>query len=305
MRRSARALVTLAMAAAVALTGCGDGADGSGDAGPEVTPTTGTATPSATATDPAQPTPSATASPSEQPSPGQTPPGQTPSQQPRPVPSTPGAELPARLLGQDWERIPTTRKVVALTFDGGSSADGLDSILDTLDRENVPATFFLTGQFVERFPAAARSIADRGYRIGSHSVSHPYFTQLSDADLRAEIVGAQEAITRVTGADPRPWFRFPYGDRNARTISAVNALGYVPIRWTVDTLGWKGTSGGQSAATVTDRVLAAATNGEIVLMHVGAHPQDRSTLDADALGGIIQQLRARGYEFVTIDAMLD
>ncbi|MCK9898938.1 hypothetical protein CC117_08105 [Parafrankia colletiae] len=309
MRRLRQALVTLAVASTVGLTACG----GSGDTAtqPGRTPATATATsttrPPSPSPVPGTPTalPTTATGPSAPPTTATTGSGGAAGTT-RPTtakPTTPATGVPARLLGRDWERIPTERRVVALTFDGGASADGVDPILATLDREGVPATFFLTGQFVKTFPAAARAIAARGHVIGSHSVTHPYFTGLADADLRAELLGAQSTIQSVTGVDPRPWFRFPYGDRDARTIGAVNALGYVPVRWTVDTLGWKGTSGGQSAQSVTDRVLAAAGSGEIVLMHVGAHPQDRSTLDAEALGGIIRELRARGYGFTTVKAM--
>ena len=68
----------------------------------------------------------------------------------------------------------------------------------------------------------------------------------------------------------------------------------------MDTLGWEGTSGGQSVPTVVSRVLANLRPGEIVLMHVGSDPDDGSTLDADALPTVISNLRARGYSFVTV-----
>ena len=77
-------------------------------------------------------------------------------------------------------------------------------------------------------------------------VLHPYFTQLTDAQIRAQVQDAQQAILRANGADTRPLFRFPYGDVNSRVIADVNGLGYVPVRWTVDSLGWEGTSGGQT-----------------------------------------------------------
>ena len=82
----------------------------------------------------------------------------------------------------------------------------------------------------------------------------------------------------------------------------VNAAGYVPFRWTVDSLGWQGTSGGRSAAYVCQRVLGTVQPGQVVLLHVGAHPTDCSTLDADALSCIIDGTRARGYGFFTLDA---
>ena len=107
----------------------------------------------------------------------------------------------------------------------------------------------------------------------------------------------------MTGADPWPWFRFPYGDYNAHAISVVNSTGFVPVGWTVDTLGWEGTSGGITAQTVLNRVLGSLRPGEIVLMHCGSNPDDHSTLDAAALPAVIQALQARGYSFVTLDAL--
>jgi peptidoglycan/xylan/chitin deacetylase (PgdA/CDA1 family) len=207
------------------------------------------------------------------------------------------------LLGTDWTRIPTGSKVVALTFDAGANAAGLPSISSTLRAKSVPATFFLTGNWVRDFPAQANMIAADGYLVGNHSVSHPYFTQLTDAQVTAQVRGAQQAILRANGADPTPLFRFPYGDVNGRVLADVNRLGYVPVRWTVDSLGWEGTSGGQSVQSVVNRVLAAAQPGEIVLMHLGSNPDDGTTLDAAALPAIVDGLRARGYGFVTLRAL--
>jgi len=208
-----------------------------------------------------------------------------------------------RLAGQDWTVIPTSRPVVALTFDAGANADGVPSILATLRREGVPATFYLTGNFVRDFPAAARSIAAAGFRIGDHTVTHPHLTQLSDAAVRQEILGGAAQITAVTGKSPAPLFRFPFGDASAHVIAIANQAGYVPVRWTVDTLGWEGTAGHITAAVVASRVLAAAQPGEIVLMHVGSNPDDHTTFDADALPAVISELRAKGYSFVTLDAL--
>jgi len=220
-------------------------------------------------------------------------------------PTTPAPPFPRSLLGQDIERIPIAQRVVALTFDAGANADAVDSILTTLAQQHITATFFLTGDFVADFPDAARRIAAAGHRIGNHSVNHPHFTSLSDADIRAQLSAAAATIHGTTGANPAPLFRFPYGDRDARTIAVVNAAGYVPIRWTVDSLGWQGTmNGSRGAAFVTQRVVAAATAGEIVLMHVGSNPDDHSMLDAQALPDIIAALRAQGYGFASLDALL-
>jgi peptidoglycan/xylan/chitin deacetylase (PgdA/CDA1 family) len=215
-----------------------------------------------------------------------------------------GPPAPASwLLGVDWTRIPTTAPVVALTFDAGANADAVASIRSTLQSRNVPATFFLTGQWVRAFPAQANGIAVAGFLIGNHSDTHPALTTLPDAQVQAQVLNAQQSILLTNGAEVRPLFRFPFGDVDGRVLGLVNNLGYVPVRWTVDTLGWQGTSGGMTVQRVVDRVMAALQPGEIVLMHVGSHPTDRSMLDAAALPQIIDAIRARGYGFVTLSAL--
>lgn len=207
------------------------------------------------------------------------------------------------LLGVDWTRIPTSSKVIALTFDAGANANGLASIRSTLARKNVPATFFLTGSWVRTFPSQTNEVAVAGFRLGNHSDTHPHFPSLTNDQVRAQMLTAERAVLLANGGDTRPLFRFPYGDRDSRVISTVNSLNYVPVRWTVDSLGWQGTSGGQTTQTVVNRVLNAAQPGGIVLMHVGSNPTDGTTLDAAALPQIIDGLRARGYGFVTLKAL--
>lgn len=219
------------------------------------------------------------------------------------TPRPPEVPFPESLRGKDISRLPTDLEVVALTFDAGANAAGLPSILHTLADQHVRATFFLTGNFAQADPGGVQAILAAGHRVGNHSMTHPYLTALPDNQISGELTRAEQVLMR-TGADPRPLFRFPYGDRDARTIAAVNSQGYVPVRWTVDTLGWQGTTGGGSARRVVDRTIEALQPGEIVLMHIGSHPEDRSTLDADALPDVIAAVRARGYEFVTLDTLL-
>jgi peptidoglycan/xylan/chitin deacetylase (PgdA/CDA1 family) len=202
------------------------------------------------------------------------------------------------------ERIPTTSAIVALTFDGGASDAAVSSILATLAAEGVRATFFVTGDFARRYPGQVAAVAAAGHRLGNHSDTHPRYPRLSDAEIAADLARAEAAIRDAAGEGAVPLFRFPYGDRTPADISAVNAAGYLPVRWTVDTLGWAGTERGISADVVVERVLDTLTPGQIVLMHVGANPDDGTTFDADALPRVIDELRARGYTFVTLEVLL-
>ena len=235
-----------------------------------------------------------------------------PAPQPAPAPATttrpatttaPACGIAAGLLGKDLTVVPGGANVVALTFDAGANANGVPSILATLSGRHVPATFFLTGAFVNAFPAQSRTIA-ASYPVGNHTQTHPYLTQLTSAQVQAEIRNGAASILRVTGQDPHPYFRFPYGAVNATTIRLVNGECYVPFRWTVDTLGWKGTAGGMSADAVVQRVVGALRPGAIILMHVGSNPDDGTTFDADALPRMVDEIRARGYTLVTLERVL-
>lgn len=222
--------------------------------------------------------------------------------------------LPANLLKKDHENLGTTEKKIALTFDGGAGVKAATRILDTLEEKGATASFFFTGQFAEKNPDLIKRVAQK-YPIGNHSWNHPGFVSkgLTNAEIASQLSRAEAAIEQASGGvNPQPFFRYPEGDRSAATTVQVNKACYLPIRWSIDTKGWVGTTGSgniaaQSVASVTKTVLeapAAMKNGGIVLMHVGEASGDGSTLDADALPAIIDGLKAQGYTFVTLEEML-
>ncbi len=327
-----RAFVALAMVSALAAAGCATDPTGSGapPAAPATSPVTPTASPSSPASPPSPsappsaPTTSTTpvsppatelptypspTEPAEPTAPPEAAPLEGPeaTELPDPAPTLTADEtdcvVPARFVGKDVEVMPVDEKLIALTFDAGANADGVPSILATLLDREVPATFFLTGDFVVRYPVKSARIAKR-HLVGNHTYDHLDLTTVTDLRITRQVRRAEVAILETTGEDPRRFFRFPFGARDAHTITVVNGLCYVPFRWTVDTLGWKGTSGGMTVDKVVTRVLDAAKPGAIVLMHVGSHPTDGSTLDADALPTIVRKLRLRGYTLVRLSRVL-
>ncbi len=205
--------------------------------------------------------------------------------------------LPPAIVAGEIVRLQTRQHVVALTFDGGGNADAAKGVLVVLRREHVPATFFLTGHFVQSFPGLARAIGRR-YPVGNHTVNHLDLRRLSTTGATREIARAARMIERATGRDTHPYFRFPYGARNGRTLGIAHRLGYTSVRWTVDTWGWMGLSQ-QSVGGVVQRVRDNLVPGEIVLMHLGSS-RDHSTIDSKALPAVVRLVRARGYRFVTL-----
>jgi peptidoglycan/xylan/chitin deacetylase (PgdA/CDA1 family) len=238
-------------------------------------------------TDPPEPTPSPAKS---------APPSAATPVAPNPSP----AATIRRSTAIEWTTIPTEERVVALTIDCGGNAAGVPKVLEALDQADAPATFFLTGRWVEVFPDAAKRIAAR-YPFGNHTYSHPHMAALSEAGASREVEQAEEAIQTVVGSRPHKLFRFPFGERNPRLLELIGVKGYTSVFWTIDTLGWKGKTDGRSVATIIDRVVAALRPGAIVLMHIGS-AQDGSTLDADALPSLVAAVRARGYTLVDLNS---
>ncbi|MFI9240687.1 polysaccharide deacetylase family protein [Streptomyces sp. NPDC053079] len=211
---------------------------------------------------------------------------------------------PADLAGQDVTRVPIAEKKVALTFDCGSTPDGVDKVLATLGEHGLPANFFMTGRFASDNGAVARRIAAH-YPVGNHSMTHPAFPKLTHDRRLREIRSAADAIDKATGRPPVPLFRFPFGEVDRQSIADVNDEGYVCVRWTVDTCGWKGNSGGATTDTAIARVMKALTPGAIILMHVGTtSPTDPSTVDATALPSLIQAISDQGYGYTSLHTLL-
>lgn len=197
--------------------------------------------------------------------------------------------------GREVVSLPGAGDVVALTFDAAYDPAPLGDILDALTSAEVPATFFLTGEFAHDFPADVAAICAAGFPIGNHSYTHPDFTTLDAAGIRRELERTREALEAAGASDPRPLFRFPYGARDSRTLAQVGAEGYVSVYWTIDTLDWKPE---RTPAEVKESILSRVAPGSIVLMHVGS----RQT--AEVLPEIIAELKARGFGFVDLRAAL-
>lgn len=185
---------------------------------------------------------------------------------------------------------------VAFTFDLGSGATHTPTILETLSRHGIKATFFFTGAWVDANPALARRIVELGHEPGNHSYSHPNFTEIPDEEMIAELARTEESLQKATGRSAKPWFRPPFGARDGRVLRVVAGQGYRSIFWTLDSVDWRPEF---PAADVRDRVITQSSPGAIVVMH-GDSPQTAEVLDA-----IIKGLRARGLEPVSLSQLLE
>ena len=190
---------------------------------------------------------------------------------------------------------PTDRPRIALTFDDNFRPQYSVPALETLMEYHVKATVFLTGMYTRFQPAINQAIIDGGFEVGDHSATHPDLTTLSWAGLMYEIGDGTQAFRDMTGRRTVPLLRPPYGRSNPTVAQAAGDKGFqYVVQWDIDPSDWMG----YSAETITHTVLSNAHNGAIVLLHMSA------THTFEALPAIITGLRERGYELVTVSALL-
>ncbi|PYZ93439.1 polysaccharide deacetylase [Salipaludibacillus keqinensis] len=195
---------------------------------------------------------------------------------------------------------PTSGKQIALTFDDGPDATYTTQILDILEEKGVPGTFFVVGQQVDKFPKLVRRIVRDGHGLANHSFTHPNFTKIQSSDVQNEILNTQRSIANVVRRQP-DLFRPPYGLMTRADEDFLEKRGFRVILWSVDTLDWTGLSGDE----IYSRVIQDISPGGIILQHnIDVNP---GMLDGtvEALPRIIDQLKAEGYTFVTVQTLLD
>ncbi|WP_334075684.1 MULTISPECIES: polysaccharide deacetylase family sporulation protein PdaB [Paenibacillus] len=192
--------------------------------------------------------------------------------------------------------VSTNQKVIALTFDISWGDKRAEPILKVLKDNNVQkATFFLSSPWSRTHPDTVKAIQQQGYEIGSHGHKHTNYSELSDEEITKQLRTAHTILTDVTGKAPN-LLRLPNGDFDKRVLSIADDLGYKVIQWDTDSQDWmnKGTD------TIVNRVVSKAHPGDIVLFHAS----DSVKQTHEALPIIINELRKKGYEFVTVSDML-
>ena len=205
-------------------------------------------------------------------------------------------QQPQDLIVESVTPRPKNHKVIALTFDDGPSPFS-SKILDILKEKGVKATFFDVGQNAQSYPAAEQRMVAEGHEVCSHSNTHANLPKLNRDALRSELQAGFTNLELASGTKTKV-LRAPYGAFGKQQWIDAHDLIDMNVIWDIDTLDWK--RPGEQA--IHDAVLNNAHNGAIALMHDGGG--DRSQ-DVAALPSIIDDLKAQGYEFVTIRQLLE
>ena len=184
-------------------------------------------------------------------------------------------------------------KCVSLSFDAAWGNEDTQTLIDILSGHGVKATFFVVGDWAEKYPESVKALAEAGNEVMNHSSDHAHFSSLSTEQILSDLSACNEKVAALTGVAPS-LFRCPYGEYDDHVIQAVESLGMTAVQWDVDSLDWKGIS----ASEITDRVLQNVRSGSIVLFHNAAiHAPE-------ALPGIIEALQKEGYTIVPVSQLL-
>ncbi len=185
------------------------------------------------------------------------------------------------------------QKVVSISFDAAWGNEDTQELIDILGQYHVKATFFVVGDWVEKYPESVKALHDAGHEVMNHSNTHAHYNSLSAEEIIADVEACNDKIEAVTGVRPT-LIRCPYGEYDDHVISAIRSIGMEPIQWDVDSLDWKEISAGE----ITERVTSKITSGSIVLFHNAA------LHTPEALPGILEHMIGQGYEVIPISQIL-
>ena len=187
------------------------------------------------------------------------------------------------------------KKQVAISFDAAWGADDTDTLLEILKNNQVNATFFLCGYWVDKYPEEVKKIYDAGNDIGNHSNTHPHSSQLSLEKNKENIMACHDKVKNLLGIDMN-LYRPPFGEYNDTVLNAAKECGYYSIQWDIDSLDWKELGCDHEINQVLNHKHLG--NGSIILFHNDAK------FTPEVLDTIIKGLKNKGYEIVPISKLI-
>lgn len=189
--------------------------------------------------------------------------------------------------------VQTDEKKVALGINCAWSDEDIDQLIALLEKKNIKATFFIVGNWSEKYPEAVRKLADAGHELGSHSHTHPDMTKLTREQIMQELVRSREEIEK-TARQPIRLFRAPSGAYNDLVVETARNQGWEVIQWSNDSVDWKD----PPVQEMVNQVCGRAAPGDIMLFHAGKKNSPQ------AIEQVIDTLQKEGYQFVTVGELI-
>ena len=191
----------------------------------------------------------------------------------------------------------TSKKVLYLTFDAGYENGCTEKILDVLKKHNVPAAFFLVGNYMEKNGDLVRRMVEEGHIVGNHTMHHPNMSKLTDkADFSKELTDLETLFREVTGKELPKYYRPPQGIYSEENLKMAQELGYKTVFWSLAYVDWNNDSQ-PSKDQAFQKLLPRTHNGAVVLLH------STSQTNAEILDELLTTWEQQGYTFESIDKL--
>lgn len=188
----------------------------------------------------------------------------------------------------------TSKKVIYLTFDAGYENGCTAKILDVLKKHQVPAAFFLVGNYIEKNADLVRRMVEEGHTVGNHTMHHYDMSKLSDKEAFAKELTDLEALYReVTGQEMAKFYRPPQGIYSQKNLEMAQALGYKTVFWSLAYVDWNNNDQ-PTAEQAFAKLLPRIHNGAVVLLH------STSQTNAEILDELLTKWEAAGYTFAPV-----
>ena len=191
----------------------------------------------------------------------------------------------------------TNEKVLYLTFDAGYENGCTARILDTLKEKQVPAAFFLVGNYIQRSPDLVRRMVAEGHTVGNHTMHHYDMSKLSDkATFSKELTDLEALYKETVGQELPKYYRPPQGIYSEENLKMAQELGYQTVFWSLAYVDWNNDAQ-PTKETAFAKLLPRTHNGAVVLLH------STSKTHAEILGELIDKWKAMGYRFGTLEEL--
>ena len=190
-----------------------------------------------------------------------------------------------------------TDKVIYLTFDAGYENGSTAKILDTLKKHQIPAAFFLVGNYMEKNADLVRRMVDEGHIVGNHTMHHPDMSKLTDkAAFQKELTDLEDCFRTITGKELPKFYRPPQGLYSAENLKMAQEMGYKTVFWSLAYVDWNNDSQ-PTADYAFSKLLPRIHNGAVVLLH------STSQTNAEILDELLTKWKEMGYRFESIEKL--
>ena len=201
------------------------------------------------------------------------------------------AQLDAAYIGD------TSQPVIYLTFDAGYENGATEKILDVLKKHEVPAAFFLVGNYIEKNADLVRRMVSEGHTVGNHTMHHPDMSKISDkAAFQKELEELENLYEQTTGEKMPKYYRPPQGNYSQENLQLAKELGYKTVFWSLAYVDWNNDAQ-PTREEAFGKLIPRIHNGAVVLLH------STSQTNAEILDELLTKWEEMGYRFGTLEEL--